>query len=123
MRLRDLTGKYASGVTIGGDFQLGEVPANVAAASATANLTFSNNMNLGAASRTITVGNSGTNTLGGVISGISGTGLTIATNANGVAGADSLGGEHVRRRHDHQRGQGSIRQNDCDARLWHGVDR
>ena len=80
---RDLTGKYAGGITVGGNFQLGALAANSALASDTANLTFSNNINLGAATRTITLGNKGTQTLGGVISGTAG--LTF----NAVSGAES----------------------------------
>lgn len=88
---RDFTGKYTSGITVGGDFQLGELSTNVASSLSTANLTFSNNMALGAATRTITIGANGTYTLGGIISGGAGTGLTIA-NGSGATGTLTLSG-------------------------------
>ena len=83
---RDLTGKYGGGITIGGDFQLGALAANSPLANDTGSLTFSNNMALGtpaAGTRTITLGNKGIQTLGGIISGTSG--LTFAA----VSGAGS----------------------------------
>ena len=81
---RDLTGKYTGGIIVGGNFQLGAFVANSPLASDTANLTFSNNIALGTATtRTITLGNKGNQTLGGIISGTSG--LTFAA----VTGADS----------------------------------
>lgn len=64
---RDLSGKYPGGITIGGNFTLGDATNNGA-------LTFTNTMALGAATRTITV-NSGV-TFGGAISGSAGTGIT-----------------------------------------------
>ncbi len=64
---RDLSNKYPGGITIGGNFTLGDATNNGA-------LTFNNAMGLGAATRTITV-NSGV-TLGGAISGSAGVGLT-----------------------------------------------
>jgi autotransporter-associated beta strand protein len=73
---RDFSGKYTS-FTVGGDFQLGALNANVAGASDAANLTFNTNMGLGAATRTITIGNNGADILSGVISGAAGTGLTV----------------------------------------------
>ena len=82
---RDLSSKYGGGITVGGDFQLGAFAANSALASDTANLTFSNNIALGNATRTITLGNKGTMTLGGIISGATGSGLTF----NAVSGAES----------------------------------
>lgn len=73
---RDFSGKY-SGITVGGDFQLGVLASAVSIASDTANLTFNANMNLGAVTRSITVGANGTYTLGGIISGNSDVGLTV----------------------------------------------
>lgn len=64
---RDLTNKYPGGITIGGNFTLGDTTNNGA-------LTFTNAMALGAATRTIAV-NSGV-TFGGAISGSAGVGLT-----------------------------------------------
>ena len=66
---RDLSGKYAGGITMGGDFTLGDVTNNGA-------LTFTNSVALGSATRTITA-NSGA-TFGGVISGAANVGLTKA---------------------------------------------
>lgn len=84
---RDLTGKYASGITIGGNVQFGEMSTNVALANSTANLTFTNSMALGAATRTLTLGNGGTMVLGGVISNTSG-GITFAATAGGTGRFD-----------------------------------
>lgn len=82
---RDFTGKFTGGITIGGDFQLGALSSAVAISSDTANMGFSNNISLGAATRTITIGANGTYTLGGVISGGAGAGLTINA-LSGVTG-------------------------------------
>jgi autotransporter-associated beta strand protein len=91
---RDLTGKYGGGITIGGNVQFGELATNVAIASSTANLTFSNNMALGLATRTLTIGNNGTTTLGGIISGAAGTGVTVAA-ASGATGSLVLSGANT----------------------------
>jgi fibronectin-binding autotransporter adhesin len=80
---RDLSGKYTSGITIGGDVQFGEMSTNVSLASSTSNLTLSNNMALGAATRTLTLGNGGNVAFGGVISNTSG-GITFAATAGGT---------------------------------------
>ncbi|MEK0450785.1 MAG: hypothetical protein RL088_3053 [Verrucomicrobiota bacterium] len=64
---RDLTGKFTGGITVGGDFTLGD-------AVNTGSLTFTNNVALGAASRTITVNSNVT--FGGVVSGSAGVGIT-----------------------------------------------
>lgn len=87
---RDLTGKYGSGITIGGNVQFGEFSTNVAIASDSANLTFSNNMSLGAATRTLTLGNRGTVTYGGVIANTSG-GITFAAASGAEATASNNG--------------------------------
>ena len=60
--------KYGGGIVIGGNVQFGELAANVPLASSSANLSFANNVSLGAATRTLTLGNSGTMTFSGVIS-------------------------------------------------------
>lgn len=62
---RDLSAKYAGGITIGGDFQLGST---VLPAVGSSNLTFTNNMDLGGVTRSITIGGAGVYTLGGIIS-------------------------------------------------------
>ncbi len=87
---RDFSNKY-SGITVGGNFKLGELISNVGISSSNANLTFNAGMSLGAATRTITIGANGTYTLGGVISGNPGVGLTIA-NASGALGKITLTG-------------------------------
>jgi autotransporter-associated beta strand protein len=75
---RNITARYSS-VTIGGDFTIGGVTTGVATGngSATANITFADNMSLGAATRKITIGSNATYTLGGILSGGAGTGLTV----------------------------------------------
>ena len=78
---RILTDKYDSGIVIGGNVQFGELATVVSSASSTANLTFNNNVGLGSANRTLTQGNSGTNTFSGIISNTSG-GLTFAANVS-----------------------------------------
>ena len=84
---RNLSGKYSSGITIGGDVQFGEMSTNASLADSTANLTFSDNMTLGAATRTLTLGNGGNIALGGVISNTSG-GITFAATAGGTGRFD-----------------------------------
>lgn len=81
---RDLTGKYTNGITIGGNVQFGDV---TGLASASANLTFSNNITLGGAMRTVTLGNGGNVAFGGIISNTSG-GLTFAATASGTGRFD-----------------------------------
>ncbi|MBI1763003.1 MAG: hypothetical protein HYR56_16370, partial [Acidobacteria bacterium] len=90
---RDFSGKY-SGITVGGNFQLGELVTNVASSSSAANLTFNTNMALGAATRTVTIGANGTYTLGGIISGNAGVGLTVA-NGSGATGTLVLSGANT----------------------------
>lgn len=79
----------SASITVGGDFQMGIVDSP---ASSTANMTFSasgNAINLGGATRTITLGNSGSMTFGSVVSN---GGLTLARNANGASGQFGLTG-------------------------------
>lgn len=64
---RDLSGKYAGGITLGGNITLGDTVANGA-------LTFTNVTSLGAATRTLTINSAVTHT--GIISGGAGAGLT-----------------------------------------------
>jgi autotransporter-associated beta strand protein len=81
---RNPSGKFPGGITISGNFQLGILSNAVSIASDTANITFNNNMALGAATRTITIGANGTYTLGGIIGGdSSAVGLTV----NALGGA------------------------------------
>ena len=74
----NLNGRYPGGVNIGGNIQFGDI---VGLASATANLSFDNNISLAATNRQLTLGNAGTITFGGVISGTSG--VSFAANSNG----------------------------------------
>ena len=62
---RNLTGKFSGGISIAGDVTFG---AATGLANNTAQLTFSNDVGLGGATRTITIGNDGRVTLNGVIS-------------------------------------------------------
>jgi fibronectin-binding autotransporter adhesin len=87
-------GARVGGITIGGDFQIG-ISGSAGSASSTANMTFSgtgNAINLGGATRTITLGNSGSMTFGGVISN---GGLTLARNADGANGSFGLSGNNT----------------------------
>lgn len=93
---RDFTDKHAA-VNVGGDFQLGVPAASVSISSDAANLTFNSSVALGAATRTVTVGANGAYTLGGVVSGGPGVGLTVARlpNATGrlvLSGANTYTG-------------------------------
>lgn len=88
---RTFTNKFPNGITIGGDFQLGALSTAIPLSSNTANLTFTNDTALGAATRTITIGANGNYTFSGVISGAFGSGLTI-TNLAGTTGRVTLSG-------------------------------
>ena len=88
---RDVSNKYDLGIVVGGNFTLGST---VLPADGTASLTFNNNMSLGAATRTITQGGTGNYTLGGIISGDSGVGLTLAKTA-GTGGSFILSGANT----------------------------
>jgi len=76
---RVLSGRYTS-ITIGGDFTFG---ATTGLSSSSANLTFDGATSLGESTRTITIGGTGTYTLGGVISGNTNVGLTVNSTAAG----------------------------------------
>lgn len=71
---RDLSSKFGAGITVGGDFTLG---ASAGLASATATLTFNNNVNLGGIARTITIGNNAQHTFNTGTGVISNGGLII----------------------------------------------
>ncbi len=77
---RDFTNKYPGGISIGGNVQFGDV---TGLANSAANMIFSNNISLGAPIRILTLGNSGTITLGGVISNTGSNGVSFTNNANG----------------------------------------
>lgn len=84
----------SGGISIGGDFQLG-ISGSVGGASSTGNMTFSgtgSTVNLGGATRTITLGNSGSMTFGGVISNGA---LTLTRNADGANGQFTLSGTNL----------------------------
>lgn len=91
---RTFVNRFPGGITIGGDIQLGEIPANVSIANNTANLSFDNNVSLGAGVKTLTLGNAATYTFSAVISNTSG-GLTLAANANGATGTLLLSGANT----------------------------
>lgn len=71
---------FTNAITLGGNFQLGDI-VNVAAG--TGNMTFNGAVNVGGATRTITIGAAGTYTFSGIISGGAGAGLTVATASTG----------------------------------------
>ncbi len=82
---RDLTGKYTGGITIGGNFSLGD-------ATNTGALTFTDNMNLGASTRSITVDSVAS--FGGVISGAASVGLTkLGASTLTLSGANTYTGK------------------------------
>lgn len=74
--------KFGGGIVIGGNVQFGELSTIVTLASSTTNLSFANNVSLGAANRIFTQGNSGTNTFSAIISNTGSGGITFAANAN-----------------------------------------
>jgi autotransporter-associated beta strand protein len=73
--------KYGGGIVIGGNVQFGELDSVVSIASSSANLSFANNVSLGGANRTFTLGNNGNQTFSGVISNSGSGGITFAANA------------------------------------------
>jgi autotransporter-associated beta strand protein len=77
--------KYGGGIVIGGNVQFGELATVNTLASSTANLSFANNVSLGSAVRTFTLGNDGVQTFSGTISNTSG-GITFSANS-GLSGA------------------------------------
>jgi fibronectin-binding autotransporter adhesin len=95
--IRDSSAKYGAGITIGGNFQLGDVlnALNGVVATTLGSWTTSNNVSLGAATRTITLGNTGNFTFNGNITGSPGAGLVVNANANGALGVLALGGTNT----------------------------
>ena len=77
---KDFSNKF-SNIIIGGDFTLG---ATTGLATSAAALTFNTNTSLGASTRKITIGGTGTYTWSGVISGDAGVGLTVDATAVGI---------------------------------------
>ncbi len=93
--VRDMSGKFSGGITIGGDFQMGALSSAISLSSDSGSIAFNNNMSLGGSTRTITIGNNGTHTFAGVISGNNATtGLTIDA-LSGVTGAIVLSGANT----------------------------
>jgi fibronectin-binding autotransporter adhesin len=72
--------KYGGGIVIGGNVQFGELATVVSIASSSANLSFANNVSLGGANRTFTLGNNGNQTFSGVISNSGSGGIIFAAN-------------------------------------------
>ena len=88
---RSLTARY-TGITIGGDFTLG---ATTGLALSSALLIFDAPTYLGSATRAITIGGTGTYTLGGAISETGTAGLTVNSTAAGIlvlSGANTYSG-------------------------------
>lgn len=81
--------KYGGGIVIGGNVQFGEIAANVALASDSANLSFANNVGLGSVNRVLTLGNNGTQTFSAIISNTGSGGVTFAANS-GAGGRFAL---------------------------------
>ncbi len=82
----------SSSINMGGDLQIGEIPANVLLASNTANIIFPA-VSLGGTTRIFTFGNAAAYTISGVISGTGG--ITFASNANGTAGNMTVSGTNT----------------------------
>lgn len=86
-----LSNKYPGGISINGNIQFGDT---TGVAVSTANLTFTNSVTLGSSTRTLTIGNNGTTTFSGPVSGSAVAGLTIDTNA-GSTGTIALSGSNT----------------------------
>ena len=84
--------RFGGGIIIGGNVQFGELSNNVALANSTASLSFANNVSLGSANRTLTLGNQGTQTFSGIISNTGSGGITFAANAGTTGGLFALTG-------------------------------
>ena len=84
--------RFGGGIIIGGNVQFGELSSVVALANNTASLSFANNVSLGAANRTLTLGNQGTQTFSGIISNTGTGGLTFAANTGTAGGLFALTG-------------------------------
>ena len=84
--------RFGGGIVIGGNVQFGELSNNVALANSAASLSFANNVSLGSANRTLTLGNQGTQTFSGIISNTGSGGVTFAANAGTTGGLFALTG-------------------------------
>lgn len=90
----NFSGKYPGGIAVSGNFQAGALTSNVPQSLSSADLTLSNNMAIGAATRTITIGGDGNYIFGGVISGAAGSGVTI-NKLSGSTGVISFSGANT----------------------------
>ncbi len=86
--------RFPGGIVIGGNVQFGELATVVALASSTANLSFANDVSLGSSVRFLAIGNNGTNTFSGVISGTGTAGITVVANP-GASGSIILTGQNT----------------------------
>jgi hypothetical protein len=71
--------RYGGGINIGGNVQFGALASAISISSSTANISFANDVGLGGATRTLTIGANGTYTFSGAI-------------ANGGVNVDALSG-------------------------------
>lgn len=78
---RDFTGKYSGGISVGGNIQFGD---SVGVAAGTGNMTFTDNMALGASPRMLTLGSASNILFGGVISNTAGNAITFAATSGGT---------------------------------------
>jgi autotransporter-associated beta strand protein len=90
----DLSGKFAAGITIGGNIQFGVDPSVLSISTNRSDLDFNNAVSLGNATRTLTIGSSARTTFNGAISSSGGAGLII-TNLSGALGRFTLGGANT----------------------------
>jgi autotransporter-associated beta strand protein len=84
--------RFGGGIVVGGNVQFGERSTVVSLADSAANLSFANNVSLGNFRRTFTLGNNGTQTFSGVISGTNSANLTFAANSGTSAGRFDITG-------------------------------
>lgn len=80
--------RFGGGIVIGGNVQFGELDTIVSIASSTANLSFANNVSLGGANRTLTVGNNGIQTFSGIIANTGSGGVTFDANTGSTGRFD-----------------------------------
>ena len=80
--------RFPAGITVGGNVQLGAFPAAVTLSLGTAGISLANNVSLGGGRRTLTIGNTGTHVMSGVMSNGS---LTFASVPGAEATASGAG--------------------------------
>lgn len=80
--------RFPAGITVGGNVQFGAFPAVVTLSLGTAGISLANNVSLGGGRRTLTIGNTGTHVMSGVISNGS---LTFASVPGAEATASGAG--------------------------------